>query len=398
MSLTHPSHPSRLNKDSVDSRSRKGQDRGTPGAGATPSTPMSQPMTDSFRALRAAALTEPAFVRGPNGWLDTSSRRWLHWACAHAREIIGGVVGTPIGLAPAATTLPSPNPSDVPYLIRVSVGGAPLTIGLDLAAARSLVDTLTTALGGLRGTGPLSDGEQGILEFVLLESLERMIKRLDAPPGAVIVESLLPKDWAGPSQASHTLNLELLVGSSRGRVFVSEVPESIGQPDQSTAIRQPMENGVIALGLALPPIPLSETELARVTPGDLLLLSTVEPGGPWRVAHVVTPSGWCVARVDEIALGPDAATARLLEFEPCPHPPLRPDAPPSVLPVVGRSSASTSALARLAPSAMMDFEIDAEAPVRLWVEGAPIGTGELVKADGHAAVRVLSWNRNHSTI
>ncbi len=380
----------------VDARPRPEQDRCLASQGASLCGPraMSTGSTESLRSWRASALAEPAFVRGPAAdWLPVAPRLWLAWSCAQTREILGSVIGTPITISPAAP--PNAGAEPVGFAVELRIGTSQLAITLDLPAARSLVDTLTKGLGGIRGYGPLSDGEQGILEFITLETLDRLIRRIDARPGAITVSALTRVPTHKHATSEHAVTLELAVGAAAGCVRISGSAVTAGHSEPSVPLREPAHTEVIELGLALAPILTDESELDAIEPGDCLLLSAQlsaqEGPSPWREAHVVTNTAWAVGRAEDTCLRSAVASARLADFDPRPHPPCSPSSSTSIVPVLGKARASTGALARLAPGAMMDFELDPGAPVRFWVGGQPAGAGELVTVDGQAAVRVLSW-------
>lgn len=264
-------------------------------------------------------------------------------------------------------------------------------IGVDLDAARALVDALARRHGCGPGAGPLSAVERGMLEYLALELADALLGHGD---GVVVLRRLV---HAAGDETAAAGGFEgcmwLDVGGRRGQVLLM-VPADILPPAAAAdgASRLPKSiGGETDLAFALPPVAVAADDWRAAAPGDLLLLGSQDLRALGAGGRLVTAQGWEVAGAVLVAESPRAVSVR------CATPRITPlarpgaaDAAAVVHPLLGRRTVALADLADLAAGASFDLAIDPLRPLRL-LPGLPGGAchGELVAVDDELAVRLL---------
>jgi len=273
-------------------------------------------------------------------------------------------------------------------------------LGLDLPAARAIVDVIESRLGHLQGADELTETEYGLLEYTALACLDEFAREagpdLDLPRiGCFLTRSGLAERLER-EPALH-LGLRLRLGARQGRGFlrlpeVESAPDGWGLPATGDgALSEDLEE-TLELRFALPPLTVTEGELARAEPGDLLLLGTRELAG--RAGALISSTGWriCTALLEtdrpaSLSVRPERPapeTHVLAEGEDGSH---------SIQPLIGSVRLTLSELRSLGPDTPLDLEKDLTAPVQLCHEHRTLAWGELVRANGEIAVRLLKIDR-----
>lgn len=343
-------------------------------------------------------VARPAFVRSHGRPIPASTVLLADAIASHLGPLLSAIVARPVHIerrTPAHTPV-------IAVAIRLEDGsGETAGLGLSLSAARALIDPLAADAAGLRGSGPPTEVELGILEFVALSALDRLAaaQTVDVRLGQIVgVE-------AGDAHAARepaSLDYELTCGSARGMLIVM-LPESAMREQEPGAMIVELTDwdasagdADVELRVALDPIPLTREELSSLAPSDLLLLGRTAIDSPSSACTVVTTSGWELATADILSDSATVIAVRCAAWSPRASPALgapRSAAGPSAVPLVGRRSVSAAQLAAMGEGQVIDFPKDREAPVELCAGGEIIALGELVEVDGEWAMRVTRLER-----
>lgn len=346
---------------------------------------------DSLQRLRAEAIISPALVRAGGAWVSGAARMWFRLVQGVLEESLSGVLGTPCVLGASGEA--ARGESECVFGIELVCGDRHVWISLDLKASRAVADTLTSGLGGLRGSGPLTDGEVGVLEFVVLDAVDRLCRRLSMAPGSVEVKSL--GTGAVSSSVEGEAVLHLAVGAKKGRVRVRiegpagiEVPTIV--PDRTHVTRP----GSVVARILAGELGLSATEQDHVEPGDTVLLDASDEGALLRSPRLVTSTGWCLGECGVGARSSTLWTVELRSFDPSPMSPGASGEAGPVFLMFGEAVLSVGDIERLGAGARIELSVSPSSPAVLVRDHRVIGAGELLRCGEQLALRVLSWDRS----
>ena len=272
------------------------------------------------------------------------------------------------------------------------LGCATLTLALEALPAHAAIEVdaslLARALARLAGAAPgpcPAELAAGCGETLLLQALTLVaLRAVDGGRLPALAPRLLlqpPPGGAGPRANQLCLELELAVGSERGRGRLFLPEEALRALDG----RETADGGASRLeGLCLPAslrtafVSLGRDELAALVPGDVLV---VDPGPEVRAsdAELVFPGG-LTARgrrlegellVEEIGMTePQASYPLVLGVE------------------IARVTVRLGELARLAPGASLPLGVPADGAVVLRAGEHAVARGHLVDLDGALGVRL----------
>ncbi|MCC7013907.1 MAG: hypothetical protein IT454_15220 [Planctomycetes bacterium] len=339
-------------------------------------TSVHMPSAADLPATLIDALFQPA--AGPR--LDPSAFAAAEVACQAAARVLG-----------CAVTL-GPRSSERRASTHVAEFGARLTCGveltlsLDLAACRALVDTLEHSHAGLRGVGPLTPTEEGALEYLLLACLDELTT---LAPGAAALALLTVESGAELRQElarsdAVAFEFALQVGHAVGCVSLW-LPKSSAASSATFARSKLAPRTHLDVACALDLLEIPEAELDSLAAGDVVLLGRTELVGT--PARLISSNGWELARA---AVEFDSATVLRVRREallPRAIAAERPGA--TALVQLGAASLDRSALAQCAKAGTMDLAKSQDAPARLVFRDGRSLSAELVRVADELGLRIL---------
>lgn len=338
----------------------------------------------------AAALAGPAYIPVGDGFLATAPRLWLEWAADRVTKALARLAGRPVSLR--LTDGPDAASGSAVYGIELSIAKRTVLVALDEAAARTIVDAVEASAAGLRGSGPLTEAEHGILDFVSLACVDELICAAPSAAAHTSISRLLTERDEGwrPGDATRPIGVRLCVGSRAGLCLVSP-----GDADLR-ALPPPPRSGTatagrLELGFALPPVAVTRTEFESLAPGDTVLIgASATARDRWR-GWLASPGGWliCPAQVTldtptmmsvrcgplDVAVGPEAADGA---------------GDVQLTALIGSVVLPARAVTALRDGDALDLPKSTGAPARLLCAARCVVHGELVAVEGEAGVRILS--------
>lgn len=334
---------------------------------------------------------EPWSPSGPGSarW-RASLRAWCAWACTAVEAPLRTLAGTPVW---ARCTDDAPPPADdTAFAVRLRLGRhePPALLTLDARAARLLADAVMGQAAGLRGSGPLTPVEVGLVEYALLECAQHVSKRPEHGSARFSILAFAGPDLApawvqDASGVAASFEIAAPAGAGRGALWLPG-PFSV-TPSLPPAEPVDPSRGVTA-GVALPWITLPREQWESLAPGDLLLpgLTGLVQAGE---ASIVTRTGWSLAPARVTLDSATVIEADAGRLEPSPDvPPEGDDDAVGVRATLGARTFWLDELRTWSPGRRLSFTKPARHAVTLWVEGRPAGAGELVAYEGEVAIRL----------
>lgn len=362
---------------------------------------------DTLRADSAApvnwhVLHAPAAVWRSGHVIDRSGRWALAQLTRGAVREMGAAVGRPIDLSP--WSLAGEEEASPVWGVHLAMGpsGPQMMLSLDLAAALAICNAMTGQDGGVMLPTPpgpassLGEAEHGLLEYAALRTLDGM----NALASTVTVRAFA--DAAGVDamtrRAEVALTATLRLGGVEGRIWL----DAVGVASLHEAVGEEPADGPdhCSVRLALPTIPLRNVEVRAMEIGDVLMFDGPRIGELAGRSSLMTTTHWTLA---DATVRDDDATFVSVEPGPIwPHVSPRTVQPWEdrivyVQPWLGESDLRLSALSAWQPGQMLRLSKDGDAPVRLGIGPAEVGSGELVILEGLVGVRVLAWDLSHLT-
>lgn len=175
-------------------------------------------------------------------------------------------------------------------------GAGRVAVELDAGAARAVADIVARKQANLRGSGPVSPAERGLVHFALLELADELA--LLGATGDWRTESLDGPMPALDGACELHLQLQFATGGGAIRVRVAPAAMLLGLPVDTAIWQSSLQrrgNDEIDLHLELPPVAVGRDELVRLVPGSVLLLgcSSLDVAANCELA---TDNGWSLAR------------------------------------------------------------------------------------------------------
>ncbi|MEM7203128.1 MAG: FliM/FliN family flagellar motor switch protein [Planctomycetota bacterium] len=266
-------------------------------------------------------------------------------------------------------------------------------VALDGRAARMLADKVARSVSGMNGTGELSDAELGLLDFVIVATLDGMDRVLGLADSGCGVLEFASRDEALARLRSLDTVLpgRVTIGGRVGALWVGAPRRLLEQVSLKEGAALPEETWrvlpSVPVQLELAPVPLSAEEHARLAPGSVVLLGASDLISPPIPCQLVTATGWrlCLA---QIAMdSPTLLQVRCGPVEPLALPAEAPGR--ELVPVLGERELTVEQLAAWRQGSPVEFARDVAGAVVLHEGGAPAWRGELVRVQGELGVRLL---------
>jgi flagellar motor switch/type III secretory pathway protein FliN len=305
--------------------------------------------------------------------------------------------------APATAGSAAHDMRDTAFGVDLSLAGTDVLLAIDQALARMLVDDLTADVVQLRGSGPLTDAELGVLDFAVLAALDGLMRNDDVP--ATLSGTLSPKQtqaWIEQRRearpAAMTFTVEIAGRQGRATLWLTDQTLAAMlrmSGDAAGEWESPARaDEAVTLRLALPPLSLSPRQWQRASPGDVILLNAVALEN-LAGCRLVSDTGWSVAPV---RVERDSATLVSVRCG-TPRPRIEPalsakDAGDVVLqPTLGEVSLTLEELSRWRVGQFLDLPKDVRMPLSLSIGTTRVGGGEAVRIDGEIGLRLTQVNR-----
>lgn len=343
------------------------------------------------RELQPAAtwdlVTRPAWILPPG---RSPFRVDAARAVAAALPVVVAALEHACGVAPSIEPVHASALADFRPLIAFDLGGdASCAVLLDESAARALVDALAMHHLSLRGDGMLTAPEAGMLEFLLLDALDRLARHGHAPASRATIRDVVFGESDG-----RTLLERPSFGRMAFRVRASgrEGLAAVVLPP-AFAVERPLPEAPIAadrlrLSLALPSMTMLEHDRTTIEPGDCVLAGVSTLGGSLGCT-VVTHTGWTVGDAGDIVETGGGLRA-MVRWRSEPVPLGDHDVAHAAI-LLGSLETPAASLRDLGGTVReATFTLDPVMHARLWVGGRDVAQGELCRVRGEAALRVLA--------
>lgn len=343
------------------------------------------------RELQPAApwdlVTRPAWILPPG---RSPFRVDAARAVAAALPVVVAALEHACGVAPSIEPVHAAALADFRPVIAFDLGGdAPCAVLLDESAARALVDALAMHHLSLRGDGMLTAPEAGMLEFLLLDALDRLARHGHAPASRATI-----RDVAFGESDGRVLLERPSFGRMAFRVRASgrEGLAAVVLPP-AFAVERPLPEATIAadrlrLSLALPSMTMLEHDRTTIEPGDCVLAGVSTLGGSLGCT-VVTHTGWTVGDAGDIVETGGGLRA-MVRWRSEPVPLGDHDVAHAAI-LLGSLETPAASLRDLGGTVReATFTLDPVMHARLWVGGRDVARGELCRVRGEAALRVLA--------
>lgn len=348
--------------------------------------PGAQPPTLTIEGALQALLGTPAQVR-------------FHGAAAHqsadlARDL-GNVLVTRLWCPPEPR------------------GGALLC---DLTLVEAALDAMLGEPPGAHPrVHPIGPRDFGLATYVLLRAWDQLITTHRAPPLSLASEiPTLADVFATLERSAHVVEIvwSVTLGARRGLVRLLATEALLQQLEACCPVAAPsiarLASGPLASATCRYPVvlgatPLTRAEIDALEIGDVVLLTThgvrasdLDPAGASALVlgarvgsgapHLAMTLRWDAGRW-QLTLTPSEDGETPMST------PNTSDAAVALHAVIGQAQLTLGQLATLQPGQILTLEQDVGATVELRVEGALLGTAELVNVDGRLGVRLLSVRR-----
>ncbi len=371
-------------------------------------TPISPPDIGSLGGpgWSPSALASPAHIRAGDGWVTSAHRLWLEWCILAIEDALRDAFGTRATISPLRAA-PAAGPGSSP------VFGATLELHAPLAAqpsrlsifvrpdgSRAIADAVMLQAAGLRGFGGPSAAELGVLEFVTLLLTDAINRRLADESGPAAPNLRIIQFTAGPETTAAVkaapgpvVNLLISIADRQGDAFVAFEGWATGSTELPTTMRPGVEVAQeIEAGVALPAVPVALSELNAAAVGDCVLLGASNLDDRLTGASLVTTTGWQLCPVVFMHDSPTTVGVRCHHLAPRPCPDwMSDDHSPMLIPVLGQTRIPLLTLRSWSLDRIQDFPKSSWS-VQLWRNGRPWATGELARAGGELAARIIRIN------
>jgi hypothetical protein len=351
----------------------------------------------SYPDWQLLALMRPALVQAGAKVVSVATRRWLEWALQAAQHALQQLLDRPVHVD---FVPPSALPADERFCFGFTftqVGAASQTLlACDLPLSRAIATAVEVGLVGLRGSGAPSDAETGLLEYAVLVCVDDVLRRA-APAGA----SLAIKDFLGEREIASwaaaanlaPLAFRVSVGGQQGTLGVW-LPGSLnlaGLESLDSPALGEQRTPALEVRLSLPAVLLRDEERMRLVAGDVLLLDASDLCSFATSCRLVASTQWILSQATLVSDSPSALTVRCGALDVGPDNGMLQVPAGSVLvrPFVGRTTLTLDQIRRWEPGATVDLTKDLASPVDLLAGLDPLGSGELVKAEGNLGIRLL---------
>lgn len=357
---------------------------------------MTAPLPDSLPSTSLAdlaLLVEPALARCGEGYLGADARTRLQHALAVASAALADLLAVPLHGEAASAAAAFSEPA-FGVVLELPPDGRPaaqrqLTIAFDAGAARALCDRVQEQLCGLRGVGPLTPAEVGMLEYLTLVALDRVRESLGP---AVLIGVWTAAEAPPPDSYGAALQLSLRVGARAGRVviFGPALPFT-GQPG-----RPPLWSPMVPVArwpaltaaFRLAEFTLPEASVAAMAAGDVLMPGVRHLVGA--VGMLVTAMGWRLAAATVAADTPQVTTIQVASPQPVPAVRTPPPEGHRALAVdLGHVTLAVSALRGWQSGQSVDLAKPNAAALRVVIEDGPVWAAEPVIVEGELGLRLI---------
>lgn len=249
------------------------------------------------------------------------------------------------------------------------------TLWLDEPAARVLADAVETMYLGAHASGPLSDIERGVLDYLAIRTLDALdIRRL--------LGDLTLVQLDGSADPEPSLAFHLEIAGRRGTASLHLESMAMTPPASGAGPSRAVRPS-FAVRLAAVNIPIEDSSLQ---PGDVLLTGISDFTAPSASPALVTSTGWQVGQGRITRLSPTSLTLHFSGWEQ--KPTIRAEAAADHVMaeiIVGRVCMDAEALSAAPPGTSIDVPMD---PVRVLI-GDLTWRGEFVRCDGAIGVHIL---------
>lgn len=344
----------------------------------------------SLPAWMLNALATPARIEDRGTVVSAGPRVFAAWACQACRGPLSQILSRPVEMEPGGV------PGGVVFSaeLRGKEAGSPVlaTLGLDLAAARVIADSLGVSLAGIRGAGALTAAEAGLVEFAMLEVLDRVLGTLESDPQTVLGRIRVGEEAALAVRKGRGAVIPMRIvagGRAGGAVAVLHTTTEAMPPMGPTGPEAAPGSTLVSLALA--PFALALDELASLAMGDVVLPGLDELSQAIG-CRLVTPTLWrlCGAAITgdspthlSVMAGP-MAIAPDFENEPTPEG----HAAASIH--LGETSITHDELRAWGAGRTLALGKTPGREAALIVGTRVIARGELVRAEGQLGLRI-SW-------
>ncbi len=346
-------------------------------------------------------MGEPREIQSAAEWDLVGSPAWIlppgrdPFRLDHARSIAAALpvvvasVDSAAGIAPSIEPLHPARLADMRPVIAFELeGDARWAVLLDEPAARALVDAVSVRHLSLRGDGMLSAPEAGILEFLLLDALDRLARHGYAAASRVSIRDVAFGESDARSlleRSSHGRMAFRVHVAGRGGLCVLAMPQSWAADVPVSESRAATHR--VRLSLSLPAMTMLDEDLATIEVGDCVLAGVSSLVGALGCT-VVTDTGWTVGDAGDIVETGGGLRA-MVRWRTEPSPQGGDDASHAAI-LLGSLETPVASLRELAGAVReAAFAVDPAMHARLWVGGRDIARGELCRVRGEAALRLL---------
>jgi flagellar motor switch/type III secretory pathway protein FliN/pSer/pThr/pTyr-binding forkhead associated (FHA) protein len=272
-------------------------------------------------------------------------------------------------------------------------------IGLSRAFLQTIVSRMTREVAT-----ELASSDSGIFEFLLTAALERANRELKFPYQLLLKPFTAPKADTGSGLA-----LEFAIGISGAtgpfKVFLARTTVLRMRNEFAPPARPSMNRPVVwTLPICAGYANLAASDLGAIARGDILLYTpTTEVLLPRQPGKGAAERGWQATQVSEQPYRLQLSKfferslfmAESLETEKRDGPAPKPDLdslPVRIHVVLSDVEMILSELDGLVEGSILELNRSKGDPVRLVVNGKPLGVGELIEIEGKLGVQITTWS------
>lgn len=270
-------------------------------------------------------------------------------------------------------------------------------VGVDLSVARAIVDAIAEGWTGLRGHGPLTETESGLLEYVVL----RLVSVLEPMPtcsvGALGLTAILSRREISEKELGGLMRIPFDV-SVRGNsgcvdLYLERLDDGSEEESIRSAARRSGGQREVMLYFEIPPLEVAESDLELCAPGDLLLLGVRDLSHLTRSAEITTSTGWRVATAKFVDTTATVLRARLDELRvSATERSAYADGKVLLRPRLGFTQIGLKDLRRFVSDSILDFSLERGGVATLVAGESEVGKAEIVRHHGELAIRLLEFS------
>ncbi|MCA9323098.1 MAG: hypothetical protein KDB53_20325 [Planctomycetes bacterium] len=328
-------------------------------------------------------LLSPAWWPAGERMIDARRRIAIANAARRTGESLGGVLDLRVTLGVNRGKSASNHETWV-FGLLVEHDGLEVVIGLDLAAARPIVDRLGELRAGLRGHGDLSAVESGLLEYATLRCVDTLAHH-DAELPCTLLGFLGAAELSARAveAVARPIRLQVKIGGHSGQARLWIPAEWTTGAFGDARFEEPCQ-----MRLALPVGELEEADLDGLAAGDAILLGGHDLTSLQARLRVVTSTGWCLGAPEAVE---DLAGHVELTLGSGPPRPILPEEGSTLRAEIGSLPLDERNLSGLQPGGKVALVKDLRAPVRLRGPQNREWTGELIRIEqAGLAIRVVT--------